>query len=121
MKKNRFSIRQRLGSFKHALNGLKILILEEHNSRIHVFATGIVIALGFILNVSSFEWMILVLCFCLVIALEIINSAIENLCDIVSDDFHPRIKKIKDLSASAVLISAISSIIVGLIIFIPKF
>lgn len=121
MKERKFSLRKRVKSFKHAFNGLKILILEEHNSRIHTLAICLVIALGFILNVSSFEWLILVLCFCLVIVLEIINSAIENLCDLVTDDYHPRIKRIKDLSAAAVLTSAMASIIIGLIIFIPKF
>jgi len=120
MAKEKFSISKRLQSFKYAFNGLKILVSEEHNSRVHIFATIIVITLGFILSISAYEWIALVFAIGFVITMEIVNSAIENICDFISPEKHQLIKKIKDLAAAAVLLSAITAVIVGLIIFIPK-
>ncbi|MDR0506055.1 MAG: diacylglycerol kinase family protein [Dysgonamonadaceae bacterium] len=115
-----FSIVKRLNSFKYAFNGLKILIKEEHNSRIHLFAAIIAIISGFIFHISEYEWIAVILCIAAVFALEIINSAVENIADFVSPEKHDKIKKIKDLSAAAVLIVAVASTITGLIIFLPK-
>ena len=120
MKNQKISIKSRLKSFKYAINGLKILISDEHNSRIHLIAAICAIILGFILNVSSMEWLVIVLVIGLVISFEIINSAIEYLADFVSPDYHEIIKKVKDLSAAAVLVSAFVSLVVAFIIFIPK-
>lgn len=121
MKQQRFNIMNRLKSFKYAFNGLGILIKEEHNSWIHLFAAICVIIAGLIFDVSKFEWISIVFAIGFVISLEIINSAIENIADFVSPERHSKIKKIKDLSAAGVLVSAITALIVGLIVFIPKF
>ena len=75
---------------------------------------------GFLLQISLFEWVAVVLCIGLVITLELINSAIENMSDFVSPEKNDIIKKVKDLSAAAVFIAAICSAIVGIIIFLPK-
>lgn len=120
MKQHRFSISKRLESFKYAFNGLRILIKEEHNARIHLFATICVIIVGLFFNISMNEWIGVIFSIGLVISLEIINSSIENIADFISPEKHEMIKKIKDLSASGVLISAITALIIGLIIFIPK-
>jgi diacylglycerol kinase len=120
MQKEKFSIKKRLLSFTYAFNGLKILILEEHNARIHVVATIIALALGFILKISTFEWIAIIFAIGLVMAFEILNSAIENLANFVSSEKHEMIKKVKDLSAAAVLIAAITAFIIGIIIFLPK-
>ncbi len=119
MKSNKFSIKKRLQSFKYAFNGLNILIKQEHNARIHLFATVFVIVAGFIFDISIDEWIAVVFAIGLVIAMEIVNSAIEGITDFVSPDFHEKIKIIKDLAASAVLVSAITATIVGLIVFVP--
>lgn len=103
-----------------AFNGLKILWKEEHNFRIHIFATVLAIIAGFIFKISSFEWLAILLAIGLVLTAEIINSSIENLADFVSPKKHNQMKKIKDLSAAAVLVSAILALIVGVIIFLPK-
>jgi len=121
MKEQRFSILKRLKSFKYAFNGLRILIKEEHNARIHLFATICVVIAGFFFRISPLEWIAIVFSIGLVFSLEIINSSIENIADFISPERNDKIKKIKDLSASAVLISAITALIIGLIIFIPKF
>jgi diacylglycerol kinase len=120
MKQDKFSFRKRLKSFKYAFNGLKILIQEEHNSWIHIFITLCVVAAGFLLKITISEWIVVIFCIGLVIALEMLNSAIENIADFVSPERHAMIKKIKDLSAGAVFVGAIVSAIIGLIIFLPK-
>lgn len=76
--------------------------------------------IGLVCNISATEWMIVIGCIALVMAMEMMNTAIEKLCNIVSKDFHPTIKIIKDVTAGAVLLGAIGSLIIGAIIFIPK-
>ncbi|MBK7053654.1 MAG: diacylglycerol kinase family protein [Leptospiraceae bacterium] len=120
MKQEKFSIIKRLKSFIFALNGLKILILEEHNARIHLVAALCVIIAGIVLRIANVEWIAIIFAIGFVFALETINSAIENLADFISPEKNDQIKKIKDLSAAAVLISAITAIFIGLIVFIPK-
>lgn len=116
----KFYFSKRLKSFKYAFNGLKIVFQEEHNARIHLAISLIVIVCGLIFKISSTEWMIICLAIGLVVSMEIINSAIENLADFVSPSSSNRIKKVKDLSAAAVLICAIVSLIIGILIFLPK-
>ena len=120
MKQQKFSIRKRLESFSFAFNGLRLLLKEEHNSWIHLLAAICVVFAGFVFNISAFEWITIVFAIGLVIALELINSAIENIADFVSPEKHDKIKKVKDLAAAAVLISAVTALVVGLIIFIQK-
>lgn len=120
MKAANFSIKRRLRSFKYALNGMKILIKEECNARIHLPAAVLAIALSVILKISKEECLFILLSVSLVIITEIINSAIENICDFISRQKHQHIKKIKDLSAAAVLVAAIFAALTGSIIFIPK-
>ncbi len=119
--KNKFSLKTRIKSFRYALTGLKTLFREEHNARIHLVAALIVIALGFVLNVSLNEWISLIIVMSLVFICELINTSLEALADFVSPGKHPQIKKVKDLAAAAVLISALSALITGVIVFAPKF
>ena len=107
-------------SFGWAFNGLKDCILHEKNFRIQYILALLVVIAGIFFSLSPTEWMIILLSFAMVLSFEIINSAIEKLCDLVSPDFNLTIKKVKDMSASAVLLSAIISFIIGCIIFLPK-
>lgn len=120
MKNQPFSIAKRLKSFVYAFNGFKVLIKEEHNARIHLVATLLTIGLGAWLEISLSEWIAIIFAIGFVFAMEIVNSAIETLADFVTTEKHETIKKAKDLAASAVLMSAICALIIGLIIFIPK-
>ena len=120
MKQEKFSLKKRLISFKYAINGIKILFREEPNAKIHLFATICVLIAGFAFRISGGEWMAVIFCIGLVIALEAINSAIENMADFVSPEKHETIKKVKDLAAGAVLIGAVAAAIVGVIVFLPK-
>jgi undecaprenol kinase/diacylglycerol kinase (ATP) len=97
-----------------------MLFKEEHNSRIHFFVAICVIIAGFVFKVTLYEWMALVFAVGFVIAMEIVNTVIENISDFVSPEKNERIKKIKDLSAAGVLISALTALIIGLIVFIPE-
>lgn len=120
MKEEKFSIAKRLKSFTYAFNGLRILLKEEHNSRIHLFATICVVVAGFVFHISPLEWVAVVFAIGMVFGGEIFNSAIEDLADVVCLERDERIKKVKDLSAAAVLVSAFTALAIGLIIFIPK-
>lgn len=120
LKNRKFSIIDRIKSFTYSFNGLKILFREEHNSRIHLFSTLVVILLGFALNISNIEWIALIFACGFVFVTEILNSSIENIADFVSPEKNEQIKKVKDLSAAAVLFSALTAFIIGIIIFSPK-
>lgn len=107
-------------SFACAFDGLKDCLLHEKNFRIQYVIALLVIIAGLFFSLTAIEWMIIFVCFGVVLSFEIINSAIEKLCDLVCPDFNLTIKKVKDMSASAVLFSAIISFIIGCIIFLPK-
>ena len=119
MKTQKFSISNRIRSFGYAFNGLKILFKEEHNARVQLFAAMAVVIAGFVFNISNTEWVAIVFAIGFVLAMEAINSAIEGLADFVSPEKHEMIKKVKDLSAAGVLISALTALIIGLIVFVP--
>lgn len=118
--KEKFSIAKRLKSFTYAFNGLKVLFAEEHNSRIHLFATVCVIIAGALLKLSVLEWAAVAFAVGLVFSGEIFNSAIEDLSDVVCPERDDRIKKVKDLAAAAVLVNAIAAAVIGLLVFVPK-
>ena len=120
MKQFSFTIRKRIRSFSYAIDGMKVLFREEPNARIHLFVTFCVIVAGGLLQISAIEWVAVFFAIGLVLSLEAMNTCIENLADFVSPEKHVWIKKIKDLSAAGVLMGAISAVIIGLIVFVPK-
>ncbi len=104
----------------YAVNGLKILLKEEHNFRIHAIAALCTILAAIILNVEFWEWIILILIIGIMLILEMINTSIECIADMISQETHPQIKKIKDIAAAGVLTAAIIAFVVGLLIFTPR-
>ncbi|MFC1225975.1 diacylglycerol kinase family protein [Pedobacter sp. BG31] len=120
MNNEKFSIIDRIKSFKYAFQGLKLFFVNDHNGRIHLFAAVIAIGLSFYLKLSALEWISVLGVISAVIVAEILNAAIEKLADVVSPGFHPKIKIVKDLAAAAVLVAAGLALAVGAIIFIPK-
>ena len=120
MQKQPFSFSARVKSFGYALKGLRFFLVHEHNARIHLFATALVTGLGFVVHLTSAEWILLLLTIASVWVTEVINTAIEQLCNAVSPEKHPKIGLVKDLAAGAVLITACIAVIIGLIIFLPK-
>ena len=115
-----FSIKKVLRSFRFAFRGVGVLFREEHNAWVHLFATILVIAAGFIFQISRIEWALVAFAIGLVFAAEILNSALERLCDIVQPEQDKRIGDIKDLCAAGVLLCALAAAAIGLIIFLPK-
>ncbi|MEN2666719.1 diacylglycerol kinase family protein [Listeria aquatica] len=113
--------RSYLASFKHAFCGIKTTLKEERNMKIHVTAAFLVLLFATLFQVSKVEWLILLLCIGLVLALETLNTAIERTIDTITTEFLPEAKKAKDAAAGAVLIMATISAIIGLTIFIPYF
>jgi len=109
-----------LRSFSYAFNGLKICFISETNFRIHILLTAVVIVLGFVFKISAAEWLTVILCIAFVTVMEMMNTAIEKLCDMVHKETHPAIKKVKDIAAGAVLLAAISSVVIAANIFLPK-
>jgi diacylglycerol kinase len=120
MNNSPFSISSRIRSFGFAINGLRILFREEHNARVHLLGAVLALLAGWFFRLSSIEWLALLFCIAWVFMLEIINSALERLADMVYPGIHPLIGQAKDLSAAAVLVAALLSVAVGGILFIPK-
>ena len=114
-----FSFTGRIRSFKHAFVGIWTMLKSQQNAWIHAFATVAVVLAGFVLGISSAEWWWLVLAIMAVWMAEALNTAIEFLADVASPEFHPLVKKAKDVAAGAVLISAIGALIIGIIIIGP--
>lgn len=113
--------KNRLRSFVHAFNGIRILIKEERNAQLHVVSALLVLLFGYFLRISHWEWIIVCTMIGLVFAIEGLNAAIENLADYASNrEINPLIKKAKDLGAAAVLFVALAAFIAACIIFIPK-
>ena len=107
-------------SFKYAGRGIISSLKTERNMKIHFLIMLLVITLGILLKIDKYEWLICVICFAIVIAGELFNTAIEVTIDIAMPYKNEKAKIAKDISAGAVLILAIASAIVGLIIFVPK-
>ena len=114
------SIKRLRKSFGYAFKGIDDVIKHEPNMKIHVVVATLVVIMAFILKVSIIEWIILVLLIGAVLAAETINTTIENLVDMYTKEYDEKAKIVKDTAAGTVLILAITSAIIGLIIFIPK-
>lgn len=106
--------------FKNAINGIFIAISTQRNMRIHAFLIIAVIVLGFIFEISQAKWIAITFACGLVITAEIINTSIEFLVDFITEERNEKAGRIKDLSAGAVLVSAICAAIIGLVVFVPE-
>ena len=107
-------------SFGYAFQGIFTCVRKERNMKIHCVAAVFVVIAGVILKMSAIEWCICLALFGLVMALEHVNTAVEAVVDMVTEEYHPLAKVAKDTAAGAVLIAAIMAAIAGCIIFLPK-
>ena len=94
--------------------------MREQNMRIHIISAIIVIIASILTGLTINEWLIIILVITLVISAEMINTAIESVVNLVSPEIHPLAKQAKDVAAGAVLVIALASVIIGLLIFLPK-
>ena len=114
--------REFTASFEFALTGIITAFKEERNMRKHLVSAILVVLAGLIFRVSATEWLFLLLSITLVIAFEIMNSAIENVVDLASNyHFSMLAKNAKDMAAGAVLVVSGFALLTGLVIFLPKF
>lgn len=120
MGSGKYSFKSRLRSFKFAFKGIESLFREEPNSRIHFIAAVVAVSLGIFLRISLLDWSLITIVAGLVFISELINTSLETLSDIVDPEWNEKIRKAKDYSAAAVLISALISLVVGTLIFLPR-
>ena len=107
-------------SFLYAFRGLIKVFKEEQNFQIQTSTGFIIIILGWYFQINKSEWLFLIIIIGLVLLMEILNSAVERVSDILKPRIHDYVKEIKDIMAAAVMLSSILAIIIGIIIFIPK-
>ena len=114
-----FSIADRIRSFRHAIDGIILMLRSQHNAWLHAVASVTVLFLGASCHLSARGFCWLVIAIISVWTAEALNTALEFLVDVASPEFHPLAKKAKDVAAGAVLISAAGSVIIALLIFGP--
>lgn len=115
----KFSPADRLRSFRYAFRGIVDLITGEHNFRIHLVVLIIIIAAGIIFRIELTSWFAIILVSALVLVSESFNTSVEKLADLINPQPDEKIRKVKDIAAASVLISAIAAVITGLLIFGP--
>jgi diacylglycerol kinase len=113
-------IRRLTDSFRYAINGLYVLFSGQPNARIHLLAAAFATTAGWYFQISANEWIAIVLCIGMVISMEAMNTALEQLTNLVSPEVHPLAGRAKDLAAGAVLFAALTAVVVAGIIFLPK-
>jgi len=109
-----------LSSFRHAFAGLAYCFRTQRNFRIHVAIALLVTLAGIILTLSWVEWAVVATLVVVVLSAEMVNTMVEALVDLVTQQYHPLAKVAKDVAAGVVLLSAIGSVVVGALIFLPK-
>jgi diacylglycerol kinase len=110
-------MREFLKSFIYALHGIWLGLWDQRNLKFQCAVAIVVVGAGFYLSIQPIEWCIILMCISLVISLELINTAVENLVDLVTLERKPLAGKIKDIAAGAVLIASAISLIIGVIVF----
>jgi len=114
-------MKKRILSFRYAFQGIETLFRETPNAVLQLIAAAVAVIMGFLFHISRGEWLALIIVIGGVLAMEALNSALEVLSDYAcKKEIHPSIRKVKDLTAAAVLIAAMVSLVVGIIIFLPK-
>jgi diacylglycerol kinase len=106
-----------INSFKYAFQGIKVSVTDQPNLKVLVFIAVAVMSAGFYFQITTTEWCVVLLCIGLVIGLEMMNSAIESLVDLVTKERLPLAGRIKDMAAGAVLLVAIVAVVIGVVIF----
>lgn len=107
-------------SFHYAIEGVKYVLKTQPNMKIHTCVGTLAVLAGFFFHISQAEWLALVIVIGFVLILEVVNTAVETLVDLYTEEYHELAKASKDTAAGAVLLMAVVSVVVGLIIFGPK-
>ena len=120
MKNKSISFRRLIRSFGYAFNGIRLMIKQEQNAKIHLISIFLVVVAGLYFHLSTTEWLSIILVSGGVLTAEAINTSIEALSDTIAPEYNKNIKQVKDFAAGAVLVVAVTALIVGLIVFVPK-
>ncbi len=115
-----FSFSKFFKSFAYAAKGVVEVFRKEQNFKVHTLMAILALLLGWFFHVSPWEWCFLILVITMVLAAEMVNTALENLCDATHPERNETIRVVKDVSAGMVLVCAIGALCVGIIIFLPK-
>jgi diacylglycerol kinase len=107
-------------SFGYAFEGLRLMLRTQPNFLVHVCAALLAVLLGLVLHLGATEFAILFLTIAVVLVMECVNTALETLCDLVSPEYHPLVKRAKDVSAAGVLIAAVGSVAIALALYLPR-
>lgn len=107
-------------SFGYAFEGIYYTLRTQRNMRVHLGIAAVAVALGIGLGISAVEWAVLLVMMALVFCLEMLNTVVESLVDLVTDRYHSLAKIAKDVAAGAVLVAAILAVGVGLFLFLPR-
>ena len=110
----------RIKSVRYTIIGAHKLITTEHSVMVQSSIAVLLIFAGFYYDISREEWMMQILSTGLVLAIEGMNTAVEKICDFIHPEYHEKIGFIKDIAGGAVLFAAIASIVIGLLIYVPK-
>jgi undecaprenol kinase/diacylglycerol kinase (ATP) len=110
---------KKIYKIRYALNGLRTAWVEELSFKLQIISAVIVLGAGWMFNFSPLEWILIVFAIGFVLAAEVFNTALEELCDKFKSDPDPHIAKIKDLSAAAVLLASGTALLIGIIVFFP--
>ena len=110
----------RLKSFQYALTGIAYLLKTQYNFWIHIGLTALTIVFGVILKINFSEWCLIIFAIGFVLSAEAFNTALEVLTDLVSPQYNEKAKIVKDVSAAGVLLSTLTSLAIGFIVFLPK-
>ena len=113
-------IKRFINSFHYSWDGIKYTFKYEQSMFIHVLVTLLVVICGIVLKLDFQEWLLCIVLIGLVIATELINTAIEAVVDLACPEIHPLAKTAKDTAAAAVLVFAITAVLCGLFLFVPK-
>ena len=107
-------------SFGFAFDGFKEAVASGRNFKIQLFFGLLAILFGFVFKITNVEWLFIILTTSLVLILELINTSLESIVDLISPEIHEKARIAKDVAAAAVLVASVTSIVIGLIIFLPK-
>jgi diacylglycerol kinase len=120
MKSKGISFKRLIRSFGYAIHGIRLMIKQEQNAKIHLISIFLVVVAGLYFHLSVLEWSAIVIVAGGVFTAEAFNTSIEALSDTIAPEYNKNIKQVKDFAAGAVLVASITAIIVGLIVFLPK-
>lgn len=113
-------LRRHTISFKHAWDGIVHTFKTQPNFQVHTVAAIVAISAGFILDINSAEWAVVIFVIGLVLVAEMVNTSVEAVVDLLTDKYHLKAKIAKDVAAGMVLVSATIAVITGILVYLPR-